>query len=157
MPLLILICFIALPLLEIGVFIRIGDEIGIFATIGITVLTAIVGTFLVRTQGLATLNKVSGSLNRGEMPLRPVFDGACQLIAGALLLTPGFITDTIGLVLFAPPFRTLLLAWLISRSAKTSIFRTNSTSQSKYDVDGNYKDVTPVHPPILTDKTNTDD
>lgn len=157
MPLLILICFIALPLLEIGVFISIGDEIGVFATIGITVLTAILGTFLVRTQGLATLKKVSESLNRGEMPLRPVFDGACQLIAGALLLTPGFITDSIGLVLFAPPFRMLLLAWFISRTAQTGVFRTNSTPQSKYDVDGNYKDVTPVHPPVLTDETKTDD
>lgn len=157
MPLLILICFITLPLLEIGVFISIGDEIGIFSTIAITVLTAVLGTFLVRTQGISTLNKVSASLNQGEMPLRPVFDGACQLIAGALLLTPGFITDTIGLLLFAPPFRTLLLAWLISRTAQTSVFRTNSTPQSKYDVDGNYKDVTPLHPPILTDETKPDD
>ncbi|MDE0799933.1 MAG: FxsA family protein [Rhodospirillaceae bacterium] len=157
MPLIILIFFIAIPLLEIGVFISISGEIGGFATIGITILTAIVGTFLVRAQGLATLNKVSEGINRGEMPVRPVFDGACQLIAGALLLTPGFITDSIGLVLFAPPFRTLLLAWLISKTSHMGVFHSNSAPQSRYDVDGDYEDITAAYPPVLPDKTKPDD
>lgn len=156
MPLLILIGFIALPLLEIGVFIQVGSNIGIFGTVTMTVLTAVVGTVLVRSQGLATLNKVSASLNQGEMPLRPVFDGACQLIAGALLLAPGFITDTIGLLLFIPPFRTVLLAWIISRSAITVVVPRDAASQTpsrhRYDVDGDFQDVTPTQAPALSDK-----
>ncbi|NKB43200.1 MAG: FxsA family protein [Alphaproteobacteria bacterium] len=156
MPLLILLGFIALPLLEIGVFIWVGDEIGILATIATTVLTAIIGAALVRAQGLATLNKVSTSLNQGEMPLRPVFDGACQLIAGALLLAPGFITDTIGLLLFIPVFRTILLVWVISRTAVTVVGSDDkqgkTSNRHDYDVEGDYQDVTPNQPLSLPDE-----
>ena len=154
MPLLILLAFIALPLLEIGVFIAVGEDIGVLATVGATIATAVVGTFLVRTQGLATLNKVNESLSHGDMPVRPVFDGACQLVAGALLLTPGFITDAVGLLLFVPLVRTGLLAWLISRMAKSSVIIKSNASQAGYDVDGEYTDVTAENPPALPDRTD---
>ena len=158
MPLLILLGFIALPLLEIGVFIRVGDEIGVLATVTATVLTAVAGTALVRSQGLATLNKVSASLNHGEMPLRPVFDGACQLVAGALLLTPGFITDAIGLILFIPLSRTILLAWVISKSAISVIVphdeHNKGSSRHRYEVDGDFQDITPTQTPALPDNSD---
>ena len=157
MPLLILIAFIALPLLEIGVFISVGEDIGILATVAATIVTAVLGTVLVRTQGLTTLHKVSESLNRGDMPLRPVFDGACQLVAGALLLAPGFITDALGLLLFVPIVRGGLLAWLMSRTALFTVVRADGKPHSGYDVDGQYRDVTPASPPILPDKTKEDE
>ena len=161
MPLLILLGFIALPLLEIGVFIRVGDEIGALATVAMTVLTAVVGTALVRSQGMATLNKVSASLNHGEMPLRPVFDGACQLVAGALLLAPGFITDAVGLLLFIPLVRTILLAWIISKSAITVVAsaeqRGKAPSRHHYDVDGDFQNVTPTQTPALPDNRDEKD
>ena len=142
MPLLILFGFITLPLLEIGVFIWIGDEIGILATVATTVLTAILGTALVRAQGLATLSKVNDSLNRGEMPVRAVFDGACLLVAGALLLAPGFITDAIGLILFIPFVRAILLALLISKAVVTvHSSNTSTSSRQNYDVEGDEVDV----------------
>ncbi len=154
MPLLILFGFIALPLLEIGVFIWIGDEIGILATVATTVLTAILGTALVRAQGLATLSKVNDSLNRGEMPVRPVFDGACLLVAGALLLAPGFITDAIGLILFIPFVRAILLALLISKAVVTvHASNTSTSSRQNYDVEGDFQDITPTEVPELPDNS----
>lgn len=158
MALLILFAFIALPIAEIAIFIEIGDEIGLFATLAATVLTAVGGTLLVRTQGLATVRKVQQSLDNGEMPLRPVFDGACQLFAGALLLTPGFLTDALGLLLFVPPVRTLLLAWIISWAGDRIVMTHTHTGPGgfespqrppRYDVDGDYTDITPSDAPPL--------
>lgn len=149
MPLLILFAFISLPLIEIWILISVGAEIGALATIGATLVTAMIGTILMRNQGLATLYQVREHLDRNEMPLRPAFEGACQLVAGALLLTPGFMTDAIGLILFIPPVRTLLMAWIISR-ANISIVgggAANSSPRASYDVDGDYRE---VHPDQLT-------
>lgn len=154
MPLLILFGFIALPFLEIGVFLWIGDEIGILATVATTALTAIVGTALVRAQGLAMLGKVSDSLNRGEMPARPVFDGAYLLFAGALLLAPGFVTDAIGLMLFIPFVRGGVLALLISKTLVTvRASGAPTSSRHNYDVEGDFQDITPTETPELPDNT----
>ena len=105
MPLLILALFIGIPLLEIAVFIQVGDVIGLWPTLATVVLTAVLGVSLLKRQGLSVLGKAQKSLDRGEMPLRQVFDGACLLIAGALLLTPGFVTDTVGFLLLVPAVR----------------------------------------------------
>lgn len=113
MPLIILGLFIAVPLIEIGVFIQVGGLIGLWPTLAIVFITAIAGTALLKQQGLATLRRAQASLDRGEMPLREVFDGACLLFAGALLLTPGFVTDAIGLLLFLPPFRDALRRMIV--------------------------------------------
>jgi len=156
MALLILLAFASLPIIEIAIFIEIGEEIGLVSTLAATVLTALVGTFLVRAQGLATLRKLQESLNQGEMPLRPAFDGACQLFAGALLLTPGFLTDGVGLLLFVPLVRTLLMAWVISRGGDRIVVNHTQntshgfdTSRRSYDVEGDYMDITPSDAPSL--------
>lgn len=109
MPFLLLFAFIGVPILEIAVFIQVGDIIGLGATLVLVVLTAIAGTLLLRAQGLSTLGRARASLDRGEVPVREVFDGACLLVGGALLLTPGFVTDTLGFLLLLPPFRGLVL------------------------------------------------
>jgi len=100
--------FIGVPILEISVFISVGGEIGVGSTIAIVILTAIVGTWLLRRQGLQTLYRLQDQLDQGQLPLREVFDGFCLLVAGAFLLTPGFVTDGVGFLLFIPPFRDLL-------------------------------------------------
>lgn len=102
---LILSAFIGVPILEIAVFIKAGEIIGLWPTLAIVVLTAIIGAALLRAQGLATLARARHSLDRGEIPVEEVFTGLCLLVAGALLLTPGFVTDTLGFLLFAPPVR----------------------------------------------------
>lgn len=108
MPILILLLFIAVPIAEIAVFIELGGWIGLWPTIGCIVLTAMIGTVLLRQQGLSVLTRVRQNHDRGEVPLDAVFDGACLLVAGLLLLTPGFLTDSVGFALFVPPFRRWL-------------------------------------------------
>jgi UPF0716 protein FxsA len=105
---LLLIAFIVTPIVEIAVFIGVGGQIGLWSTLAIVIATAFAGTWLLRKQGLATLARAQESLARQEFPIEEVFDGLCLLFAGALLLTPGFVTDSIGLALFVPPVRSLL-------------------------------------------------
>ena len=155
MPLLILLAFISLPLLEIWVLISVGSQIGAVATIGATFATAVIGTILMRNQGLTTLNRVREGLDRNEIPLKPAFDGACQLVAGVLLLTPGFITDAVGLALFVPFIRTLLMAWIVSRANISVVMKTGghkeASSSQRYDVEGDYREVPPDQPATLSD------
>jgi UPF0716 protein FxsA len=103
MPLLFL--FIAIPLIEIALFIQLGSLLGLWLTLLIVVLTAIIGTFLVRQQGLAVLGQVQNSFNHLKDPTEPLAHGAMILFSGALLLTPGFFTDTVGFLLLVPAFR----------------------------------------------------
>ncbi|MEG3616954.1 FxsA family protein [Magnetovibrio sp. PR-2] len=112
MGLIILAAFIAVPLIEIGLFIQVGETIGLWSTIAVVILTAVVGTALLRHQGLSTIVKVQRFLDQGVMPVDALFDGFCILIAGLLLLTPGFFTDALGFMFFTPPLRKLLRVFL---------------------------------------------
>ena len=115
MGFLLLAVLIGVPLIEIGLFIEIGGFIGLWPTLGLVILTAVIGSWQLRAQGLATLARGRQQLDRGELPTRELFDGFCLVIAGALLLTPGFMTDTVGLALFVPPFRDTLRQFLANR------------------------------------------
>ncbi|MEQ8804425.1 MAG: FxsA family protein [Rhodospirillales bacterium] len=101
----ILILFIAVPVIEIGLFVQVGGVIGLWPTLAVVILTAVLGTALLRHQGLDTLRRVQDSLAQDRLPVAEMFDGLCLLMAGALLLTPGFMTDAFGFLLFVPPFR----------------------------------------------------
>lgn len=111
----LLLALILVPLTEIAVFIEVGEALGLVPTLVIVVLTAVAGTALLRRQGLDTLRRAEASLARGEAPLVEVFDGVCLLLAGALLLTPGFVTDALGGLLFLPALRAWLRAWALGR------------------------------------------
>lgn len=104
----LLLAFIGVPLIEIAVLIQVGGWIGLWPTLGLILVTAIVGSLELRSQGLATVAKLRQQLDQGELPAQTLFDGVCLLFAGALLLTPGFVTDILGMALFLPPFRRLL-------------------------------------------------
>ena len=108
MGLILLAAFIGVPLLEIAVFIQVGEVIGLWPTLGTVVATAVAGTWCLRAQGLATLARARSQVSQGALPARELFDGACLLVAGALLLTPGFVTDSVGFLLFMPPVREAL-------------------------------------------------
>lgn len=108
MGFILLILFIGVPVIEIAVFIQVGDVIGLWPTLIIVILTAILGTALLRQQGLSTLMRAQTSMNEGRLPAEEIFDGVCLLLAGAFLLTPGFVTDSVGFLLFFPPFRKLI-------------------------------------------------
>ena len=121
MPALLLFLFVAVPVAEIAVFIQAGELLGLWPTLGLIILTAIFGTALLRYQGLRTLHRVHERLSYGEMPIGEVFNGLCLLIAGALLLTPGFLTDGLGFALFVPGIRQVigsgLANFLLSRKS----------------------------------------
>lgn len=142
--------FVVVPVVEIAIFVEVGGRIGVMQTIGIVVLTAMIGTALLRHQGLQTLAKVQASLERQEFPLREVFDGLCLLFAGALLLTPGFLTDTLGLTLFIPAVRNglrhVLLRYLIKTGRVSVDFGVQAGGRAPRDdgvIDGDWRDVTP--------------
>ena len=122
MAIFLLAAFIAVPVIEIILFIEVGGWIGLWPTIAIVVGTAFAGTSLLRIQGLAVLQRAQDSASRNELPVQEVFDGLCLLVAGALLLTPGFFTDALGFALFMPLFRKLagetIWRWLTARAHK---------------------------------------
>lgn len=109
------LAFLAVPLIEIALFIQVGGLIGLWPTLGIVILTAIIGTSLMRSQGAAAMNNLRGSFSRLDDPTEPLAHGAMILLAGALLLTPGFFTDAVGFALLTPPFRAMVLAWARKR------------------------------------------
>lgn len=96
------------PLLEIAVFILVGGQIGLAATLLLTLLTAVAGASLLRHQGLGILGRIRAELAANRIPARELADGAMIAAAGLLLLTPGFVTDTMGLLLFLPAFRDVI-------------------------------------------------
>ncbi len=118
MQILLFLIFIAVPIIEIALFIEAGRTIGLALTIAITIGTAIAGSFLMRVQGFATLRRFSEAVQNNEMPITPVVDGIGILTAGLLLLTPGLFTDAIGLLLFVPPFRRGLANWVFRQTMK---------------------------------------
>jgi len=106
MPIFLLL--LVVPLVEIAAFIVIGGQIGIMATLLMILVTAIIGTMLLRRQGLAIVQKIRQELEANRIPARQLADGAMIAVAGILLLTPGFVTDGIGFALFVPALRTLV-------------------------------------------------
>lgn len=111
----LLILFIALPILELWLLIKIGGAIGVLPTIALVVLTALVGSQLVRRQGLAALERVRASQARGEAPALPLLEGAALLLAGFMLLTPGFVSDIFGFLLLVPGLRERIARRLLAR------------------------------------------
>ena len=104
------LAFVVVPIVEIGLFLQVGSIIGVAATLALIILTAIAGTMLVRSQGMDVVRKLQESADRGEMPVAALIQGLFVLIAGILLLTPGFATDTLGFALLIPPVRALIAA-----------------------------------------------
>ena len=102
MPLLILGLFIVIPIVEIAVFIEVGGRIGLWNTVAVVIITAMIGTWLLRSQGLKTLESARRNMERQVFPVAELFDGICLLLAGGLLLSPGFVTDAFGFLLFVP-------------------------------------------------------
>lgn len=161
MGLFILLALIGMPILEIAVFIDVGERIGLINTIAIVILTAIAGTALLRWQGLSVLGRAQESLRENRFPIEEVFDGLCLVFAGALLLTPGFVTDGIGFLLFFPPVRLLLkgvgLRFISKRSQAFHSASTGPHHQSSDDViDGDYMDVTDTDRPAPDDAKKID-
>lgn len=111
----IILTIIALPLLEVAIFIEVARAIGILPAIAGAVIAGIAGLALWRQQGLATMLKAQSELHAGRMPVAALFDGVCLALAGAMLLLPGYLSDIIALILIFPPTRHLLRGILARR------------------------------------------
>ena len=108
----LLILFITVPVVELILFMKIGSRIGIVPTFGIILVTGILGAWLTKLQGLRTLARYQQAVREGRLPHEEVMDGLMILVAGAVLLTPGFLTDTVGFLLLVPVVRGGVRKWL---------------------------------------------
>ena len=113
----LLLLFIIVPILEIYLLITVGGFIGALPTILIIISTAIIGTYLLRAQGIATIQKAQSNLLQGQLPAFELLEGMLILIGGVLLLTPGFFTDTIGFIFLIPILRKYIILWWIKKKA----------------------------------------
>lgn len=103
-----LLLFVGVPLVEMALLIAVGGRLGIWPTLGIVILTGIIGATLVKRQGLVVWQSARQRLATGELPTRELAHGAMLLVAGAFLLTPGFLTDAVGFALLLPAGREWL-------------------------------------------------
>jgi len=106
------LAFTIIPFIEIYLLIKIGSYLGAFNTVIIVILTAFFGALLARYQGFKTMLRVRESLERGEMPAEELMDALLILLAGIVLLTPGFLTDLAGLIILVPSTRLMFKRWL---------------------------------------------
>lgn len=146
--------FIAIPLIEIALFIQVGGMLGLATTLLIVVITAILGSFLLRRQGVMAINSLQQRLSTFQDPSEPLAHGAMILFAGVLLLTPGFFTDALGLSLMIPAVRQFAFAKLRKRMKMSSFeFQTTPPQSPHKDdvIDGDFEELPrnqrPTHSP----------
>src|SRR4051812_49356080 len=148
-PVLVLI-FILVPIAELAVIIQVGEHIGVWWTVAILVADSILGSLLMRSEGRAAWRHFHGTLPSGRPPARVVRDGVLFIFGGALLLTPGFITDIFGMVFLLPPTRAVVRRVLVRRFADRMIATATGgrpRAPGPSDVEGHAVDVDADHLP----------
>lgn len=110
------ILFLGIPILEIYLLIQVGSSVGVILTMFLVVLTAVLGAFLLRQQGLSTLTRFQQNMGSGKLPAQELLEGVILLVGGALLMTPGFFTDAVGFLCLFPLSRQAIAFWLMRRS-----------------------------------------
>jgi UPF0716 protein FxsA len=150
----LLLLFVLVPLAELYVLIQVGQAIGALPTIGLLLLSSVLGTLLMRSQGRLVWRSFRDALTAGRPPTREIVDGALVITGGAFLLAPGFISDLIGLFLLAPPSRVLVRRGLLSGirgrllMAATRVGEAARTrARRDYDVDATAREIGPHHLP----------
>ncbi|SIO49487.1 UPF0716 protein FxsA [Rhodovulum sp. ES.010] len=137
--------FLSVPLIEIALFIQVGGAIGLWPTLAIVVLTAVLGTWLLRRQGAHALVQLRRSFQELRDPAEPLAHGAMILFAGALLLTPGFFTDAVGFALLMPPVRSAAYRWLSRRVVVQTMTYGQGPEQPRTDrsdvIEGEFEDL----------------
>ena len=143
MPFLIVLALLALPFAEIAVFIAVGQQLGVWATLGLTVLISLLGLSLVAGQGLSNLRRLQITLHAGEPPVAELVHGVLLFIAGFCLFVPGFITDVAGALLLLPPVR----AWLGRAFLAVLIQKARRGQARVVIIDGEARQTPPAEPP----------
>lgn len=135
----LLLVFLLVPLIEIYLLIEVGGIIGALPTVFMVVFTAVLGAILVRAQGIQTVTRVQNALARGEVPATPMLEGAMLLVAGALLLTPGFFTDTIGFLCLVPSLRERVAGWLLARFLRPPMEPRGGVKRGPRTIEGEFR------------------
>ena len=137
------ILLVAVPIVEVATFISVGGWLGLWPTIGLVILTAAIGSWIIRLQGLGLLQTVQRQMADGQLPVFEVFSGVCLLVAGALLLTPGFVTDSLGFLLLWPALRRIVYERFRHRiDAQGQSFGTPRARRDDV-IDGEYEEIDP--------------
>lgn len=126
MPLL----FIAIPLVELYFIIVVGEMIGALWTVILVIMTAVIGVNLLRVQGMNTLAKAQRNMAQGQIPAMEMMEGVALAVAGVLLITPGFITDSIGLLCLIPASRQAIIRFIIARASVRTSFNASDGARS---------------------------
>jgi len=163
MPLLLLVAlFIAIPIAELYVIIQVGQAIGALPTIAILLADSIIGSLLLRSQGRSAWRRFNDALAAGRVPAREVLDGALVIFGGAFLITPGFITDIVGIILLLPPTRAVVRRVTVRVFARRFVVsavgtagaagaraarRRPNSANGTHDVEGTAVEVDPPHLP----------
>jgi UPF0716 protein FxsA len=129
LPFVILAVLLLVPLAELAVIIKVGGWIGVLPTIGLLVGMAVLGTLLLRHQGISVVRQGRQAIASGKVPVGSALDGIGLIIAGMLMLTPGFITDIVGLLLLVPWVRRQAAGWLIARLTMAGLGHTLRTQR----------------------------
>ena len=142
--LLLVAALVSIPLAELYVLLEVGRSIGAGTTIGLVVLTAVLGAWLLRWQGLATMARAQAALNAGELPAVELVEGLILLLTGVMLLTPGFITDVIGFICLLPAIRRRIARGFAARMIARNVQHRRAggradarTIDGEYEVDNN--------------------
>jgi len=144
MPLLLLVLFILVPIAELYVIIQVGEAIGVLPTIALLIADSVLGSLLMRAQGRAAWRRFNAAIAEGRVPTREVLDGVLVIAGGLALLTPGFLSDVVGLLFLLPPTRALIRRFALANvatrmaagGAAWGVGRVAGRARRSYDVDG---------------------
>jgi UPF0716 protein FxsA len=140
----LLFLLLSVPLFEIYLLISVGRVIGAGATVAVVVLTAVVGAWLLRLQGLSTLGRVQAATDKGELPAEELVEGVILIVGGVLLLTPGFFTDAIGFLALVPAIRGRLARRMLRHFLDRTRTAVNIRTERTHVIEGTYR---PEDPP----------
>jgi UPF0716 protein FxsA len=134
----LVVAFIVVPIAELYLIYKVGDSIGILWTLALLAADSIIGSLLLRSQGQAVWRRFQSTMQAGRMPHREVQDGVLVIFGGALLITPGFLTDVLGLLLLIPPTRSVIRRLLMRTLARRAA---NRVERGVWDVEGTATEV----------------
>ena len=135
----LIVLFIVVPLAELYVILQVGEAIGAVWTILLLAADSLLGSLLLRNQGRTVWGRFNAALAEGRMPHREVIDGVLVVFGGAFLITPGFLTDIVGIILLIPPTRAVVRRLVVRRLGRRVVVASSSSSsrpRGRYDVEG---------------------
>ncbi len=131
MPAVLLLVFLVVPIVELAVIVQVGQSIGTLPTIGLLIVMSVVGAWLMKREGLGVLRRAQRQVRSGRVPTREVADGFLIVFGGALMLTPGFLSDLVGVALLLPPVRAVVRPVLLARLQVMALGATVGRSQRR--------------------------